>query len=185
MNTIKHEGKHLTVYQTEKGWEYVSRKPFTTFREGNRKIDAVVIVPIFHDEDGTNHIVITREYREPIGDMVYGFPAGLVDAGESGFDAAKRELKEETGLECVKVLHHTPRLFSSEGLTDECVSVIYLEVTGKLSRDWLQDGEDINTEVLSQGAAFHLMHDGEAYNYGKAAYFIIHDFATSGLKWLF
>ena len=42
--------------------------------------DAVVIVP-FHSAE--NKIVITKEYRIPLADFEYGFPAGLIDEGET------------------------------------------------------------------------------------------------------
>ena len=43
-------------------------------------------------------MVIIREYRVPLDGYEYGFPAGLVDNGESLEQAARRELMEETGL---------------------------------------------------------------------------------------
>lgn len=185
MNTsIKYKGRHLTVYETSNGWEFVSRKQFFNFREGNTKADAVVIVPIFSDGNKFHSLVMTNEYREPLGAWIYGFPAGLIDVGETVESAAIRELKEETGLDCVKILHVTPKLFSSEGLTDECVSIVYVEVAGKLSKDYLEENENINCHVMDRGEAFHLLNDGEAYNFGKAVYFIIQDFVNSGFSWL-
>ena len=58
--------------------------------------DAVVIVP-FHTAE--NKIVVTKEYRIPLADFEYGFPAGLIDEGETIEQASRRELKEETGLD--------------------------------------------------------------------------------------
>ena len=78
--------------------------------------DAVVIVP-FHTPE--NKIVITREYRVPLADYEYGFPAGLVDDGESIEQAARRELKEETGLTLTRVIDISPPIYSSAGMTDE------------------------------------------------------------------
>lgn len=180
---IEHEGDYLTVYKTDKGWEFVSRKAYRPYRDGNRKIDAVVIVPIIRGENGNHKIVITNEWREPIGEHVWGFPAGLVDSGESGFDAAKRELKEETGLDCVRILHNTPRLFSTEGLTDECVSVIYMEVSGTISKDYLEENENINCHVMGRREVSNLFFVPEN-NFGKAVYFIMQDFVNSGFSWL-
>ena len=38
-----------------------------------------------------------------VGDYVYNFPAGLIDEGETPEVAAKRELKEETGLDLIVI----------------------------------------------------------------------------------
>lgn len=46
---------------------------------------------------------MNREFRLAVGDWVYNFPAGLIDAGEEPVESAKRELWEETGLELYAV----------------------------------------------------------------------------------
>lgn len=48
-------------------------------------------------------LLLNKEYRMAVGDYVYNFPAGLIDAGETAEVAAARELKEETGLELVSI----------------------------------------------------------------------------------
>src|SRR5210317_2615839 len=92
--------------------------------------DAVVIVP-FHTSE--NKIVITREYRIPLADFEYGFPAGLIDAGESIEQASRRELKEETGLDITRFNGISPSIYSSAGMSDESVAMVYVECDGKPS----------------------------------------------------
>lgn len=48
-------------------------------------------------------ILIQRRFRHAEG-MVYEFPGGAIDAGESPEQAARRELFEETGLPCGPLL---------------------------------------------------------------------------------
>ena len=48
-------------------------------------------------------LLLNKEYRMAVGDYVYNFPAGLIDAGETAEVAAARELKEETGLQLVSI----------------------------------------------------------------------------------
>ena len=59
-------------------------------------------------EDG--RVVMERQYRHPIKKVMVEFPAGKLDAGESGLACAQRELLEETGFTakewaCASVLH--------------------------------------------------------------------------------
>ena len=45
-------------------------------------------------EDG--RVVMERQYRHPVKKVMVEFPAGKLDAGESGLACAQRELLEET-----------------------------------------------------------------------------------------
>ena len=65
----------------EKSWQIASRQNEPKCLTGNYyRPDAVVIVP-FHTRK--NKLVIIREYRVSLDGYEYGFPAGLVDDGES------------------------------------------------------------------------------------------------------
>lgn len=64
-------------------------------REVIRHIGAVCIVPLWND--GT--VTMERQYRYPVGKVLWEIPAGKLDSKqEDRLEAAKRELKEETGL---------------------------------------------------------------------------------------
>jgi len=43
-------------------------------------------------------IILTRQYRHPIRQVIYDLPAGRLNPGESPLDGAKREFEEETGF---------------------------------------------------------------------------------------
>ncbi len=58
---------------------------------------AAMIVPLLEDDAGNLLLVLERQYRYPMGQVMLEFPAGKLDVGESPFDCAKRELREETG----------------------------------------------------------------------------------------
>ena len=54
---------------------------------------AVVVIPLLDDGD----IVLERQFRYPIGEVMIELPAGKLDAGEDPLLCGLRELQEETG----------------------------------------------------------------------------------------
>lgn len=58
---------------------------------------AVMIVPLLYDGSGTLQVILERQYRYPLRQVMIEFPAGKLDPGESSWSCARRELLEETG----------------------------------------------------------------------------------------
>lgn len=120
------DGKYITRYDLtyktvggkEKVYEMISRdnnlKDFSQLAD--KAPDAVVI--IMHDESGRK-ILLNKEFRMAAGTWVYNFPAGLIDPGEDVMTSAKRELKEETGLNLIRVDDVLYDSFSAIGFSNE------------------------------------------------------------------
>ena len=67
----------------------------TATREVIRHVGAVAVVPLTEN----NEVVIERQFRYPINEVITEIPAGKLDSKEEDrLHAAKRELKEETGI---------------------------------------------------------------------------------------
>ena len=96
----------------------------------NEKTDGVVIVAT---DEADEHILINKEYRMSVGDYVYNFPAGLIDEGETRVTAAKRELKEETGLDLIAIEDKLYDSYSAIGFSNETNAVVIGKATGKFS----------------------------------------------------
>ena len=66
----------------------------TSGREVIRHIGAVCIIPITDD----NEVIVERQFRYPVDEVLTEIPAGKLDfKDEDRLEAAKRELREETG----------------------------------------------------------------------------------------
>ncbi len=136
---------HVTPTRSS-SWIFASRK--SPELAGTVSADGVVIAAVVHRPEGTR-LLVTREFRLPIGRHELSLPAGLIDAGESIATAATRELHEETGLTLTKIFHVSPPVASSAGLSDECVCLLYGEAAGTLARDFQTEHEDIESRFLS------------------------------------
>ena len=143
---------------------------------------AVVIAAIHRSKiDGVydDKLVITKEYRVPIEGYEYGFPAGLIDRGETPEDAVRRELEEETGLIVDEIIHISPPVLSSAGITNEAIHMAYVIVSGEPNKDKLEASEDITTLLLDKQGVGAIM-DSNDYSIGKSAYCVMRNFRYDG-----
>jgi ADP-ribose pyrophosphatase len=139
--------------------------------------DAVVIAA-YHT--GRSKIVVTREFRVALGNYEYGFPAGLVDEGETVAEATRRELKEETGLDVVRFLRESPPVYSTAGMTDESVAMVYVECDGEPSAEANEESEVIDVLFASPEEAGRLCNDS-SLKFDAKAWLVLDHFAKTGL----
>jgi ADP-ribose pyrophosphatase len=108
-----YEGRWLTLRQRAH-WEFVER---------NNPQGAVIIVAVTPGD----RVLFVEQYRMPIRQFTIEMPAGLIgDAGHTDDDIAattRRELQEETGWTCARVvpLHTGP---SSAGMSTEMMHFV-------------------------------------------------------------
>ncbi len=138
--------------------------------------DAVVIVA--HHE-AADKLVLTREFRVPLADYEYGFPAGLVDTGESVEEAARRELEEETGLTVCSVMRVSPPIYSSAGMTDESVAMVYVKCRGESSTESNTASELIEVLLVSRDGAAALCRE-KNLKFDVKTWLILSGFAENG-----
>ena len=121
-----HEGafvhRYDISYETKDGrkkiYEMISRNPRIKTLEDLQKKEANSVVLILHDESGEK-LLLNREFRLSMGDWIYSFPAGLIEPGETPEETARRELKEETGLDLVDIKEILPLCYSAVGFSNE------------------------------------------------------------------
>ena len=131
--------KYVLTYEMPDGrphnYECASRKPIDAFRagleaRGEGKVDAAPDAVCIVARTPRDTLVMIREFRYPLNSWCIAFPAGLVDPGEDIVRCACRELEEETGYTVtdegnVRTLPQAG--FSSTGLTDETVQIVFVE----------------------------------------------------------
>jgi len=162
----------------EKEWIFASRsKQLNPLEINDARPDAVVIVP-FHKPEAK--LVLIKEFRVALGGYQYGFPAGLVDIGETIEQAGKRELFEETGLTISKVLKKSPAIFSSSGMTDESISLLFVECEGRPTSRFNEASEDIEVIMLSRQQASDILNDNQI-KFDVKSWIVLNTFASQGV----
>ena len=162
----------------EKQWVFASRSTHLNPLERDYKHpDAVVVVP-FHVQE--KKLVVIKEFRMALAGYQYGFPAGLVDQGETVAQAGKRELFEETGLTVTRILKKSPAVFSSSGMTDESISLLFVDCEGVPTSQFNEASEDIQVMMVSRKQAADILCD-EKIKFDVKSWIVLNTFASRGV----
>ncbi len=79
---------------------------------------AVLVVPLLDN----GRVVLERQWRHPVGQVMIEFPAGKIDPGEPPLACARRELREETGY-TAREWARAGQLHPCIGYSDEAIEV--------------------------------------------------------------
>ena len=136
-------------------------------REYIRHPGAVVVVPLLQDAQGQTRIVLERQYRHPVGQVMVELPAGKLNPGEDPLLCGQRELLEETGYQAREWARagqmHLAIAYSTEvihihfarGLTqgdrqlDEGEFLDVFTATPQELMAWCRDGKVTDAKTLS------------------------------------
>ena len=119
-------------------------------------VGASAVLPI----DGEGNIYLVRQFRAPIDQILLEIPAGKLDSvDEDRLLAAKRELKEETGLEAENWLHLTDT-FTTPGFSNERIS-LYLARDLRQGECRPDEDEFLNLVKMPFEEAFGMVMRGE------------------------
>ena len=117
----------------------------------NTRSDGVIIYGVYGEKK--DRIVLIRQFRYPINDYIYEFPAGLVEPGEDMAEAGIREIFEETGLTFVPRKAdpaYSKPFYTTVGMTDECCGTIYGYCSGTPTNLHQEESEDIQVVLADR-----------------------------------
>ena len=116
--------------------------------------DGACVLPVF--PDGT--ILLVKQYRNALDGITYEAPAGLVNDGETGEQAAYRELLEETGYKA-GTLRFLTKTALTIGISNE-QTYVYLGYDLSESFSCPDDNEFIQICRISLEQALDMIADG-------------------------
>lgn len=140
-----HINSYTLTYENREGgtkkYEMVSRRnDIKTLKDlQSQQVDAVVVLAMNRTKD---KILLEKEFRLPVGDYIYNFPAGMIEENECAFEAAKRELFEETGLVMTKCIAMMPPAYGLAAITNELTQFIICIADGEIGGN-----PDVNEEI--------------------------------------
>ena len=124
-------------------------------REVIRHPGAVCVLPI--KEDG--NVIFVNQFRYAFNKVTLEAPAGKLDEGEEPLEAAKRELREETGA-VAKKYTHLGELVPSPALISERIQMYLAEDITFTERE-LDDDEFLDVERVPLKKLYEMVMSGE------------------------
>lgn len=120
------------------------------------------------------YLLLEEQFRQALNHTVFSFPAGLCDKEDKDvFETAKRELKEETGYDACDYKLLLPPSPTSEGMSDECNSVVTCRLLEK-GKDDKEEFEDIKARLYSVDEVKKLLDDKDVIFSNSARLLILY-----------
>ncbi len=150
-STLKFNGKMIKLYVDE----VELPNGHKSGREVVRHPGASAVLAL----DRKSFIVLERQYRYPVDEVLWEIPAGKLDKDEEPLKCAKRELKEETGL-MAKRWEELGFIYTTPGFSDE---KIYLFFASNLKKGDLNLDEDefVEVKLFSKSEVEHMIVENE------------------------
>ena len=128
----------------------------TAPREVAVHMGASAVVPV----DGDGNVYLVRQFRAPLEKVTLEIPAGKLDRpGEDRLEAAKRELREETGFSA-ETWRHLTDMATTPGFCTEVIS-IYLATGLAAGETDFDDDEFLNLIKMPLKEAGEMVMRGE------------------------
>ena len=142
------------------------------------KPDGVILYGVYGE--AKDRVVLIRQYRYPLGDYAYEFPAGLVEEGEDMTAAGIREMREETGLTFtpVEAGSYSRPFFTTIGMTDESCGMVFGYCSGEPTSVHQEVSEEIQVVLADRAEAKRILEEENVAI--MCAYMLMHFIASEG-----
>ena len=122
---------------------------------------ASAVVPFLSDPAGENpQVLLLRQYRYAAERYIYEIPAGKLDGNEDPELCARRELREETGLDA-DTIEHLTTMYTTPGFTDERIHLFMASGLTRRSEASLEHDEFVEPEPMTLSDALHMIATGK------------------------
>lgn len=139
--------------------EYINRHIYFTARKDRcRRQDGVIVDPYYVVELPTaatafaltedNQVLLLKQYRHPLGEVLIETPGGFVDKGEDFATAMKRELMEETGYEFTGI-EYLGKSAANPGILNNYTEMFMATGGKKVAQQKLDHNEELELMIVS------------------------------------
>lgn len=174
LEAVHRDGRVSPYYMASRAKDAASLKAVTH----RNSPDGVILYGVYGEKK--DRVVLIRQYRYPLGDYVYEFPAGLVEPGEAMGDAGIREMFEETGLTFtpVEAGAFSRPFFTSVGMTDESCGMLFGYCAGTPTSANEEDSEEIQVILADRAEARRILAEENVAL--MCAYMLMHFITSEG-----
>lgn len=174
LEAVHRDGRISPYYVASRAKDAASLKAVT--HQNNP--DGVILYGIYGQQ--RDRVVLIRQYRYPLGDYIYEFPAGLVEDGEEMTQAGIREMFEETGLTFtpVEAGSFSRPFFTTAGMTDESCAMLFGYCTGVPTSANEEASEEIQVILADRAEAKRILREENVAL--MCAYMLMHFIASPG-----
>lgn len=156
----KAEGNYLKLYRLtyknragcRKKYEIVSRHELHCPSDIGSRTDGVAVIVLNGDR-----MLLLSEFRMAANRTVFGLCEGMLEAGETEEQCARRELFEETGLRVSRMERLGAPSFSAPGISDTKMTIFVAEAEGEPSDGGTSPNEEICAAFYTRSSIRRLL----------------------------